>query len=52
MRTSRGLQFQSLDLVHSETELSYLVMDETSGTWGQCFVFAPINFNTIAPNLL
>lgn len=38
-----SLQPQRLDFFQSWTELSYLVLDETPGTWGQSFVFAPIN---------
>ena len=37
-----------MDFFHSEREVSYLVIDEIMGTWGQSFVFIPINFTTMA----
>ena len=50
--TGVGRRPQRLDFFCSEMELSHLVMDETSGTWGQSFVFAPISLNTIIHILL
>ena len=47
-----GLQLQRLDFFHSGRELSHLLMDETLGTWGQSFVFAPINLATVPQVLL
>lgn len=42
---------QTEDLLHSETELSHVVVDETSGIWTQFFVFvlAPINLTMLHP---
>ena len=37
------------DFFPSKTELNYLVVDETSGTWGKPFFFTPIHPTTIGP---
>ena len=50
--TSVAQQPQRLDFSCSEMELSCLVVDETLGTWGQYFVFAPKNLTGIAHILL
>lgn len=45
-------QDPEVDFFLRETELSQLVLDETSDTWGQSFLFVPINLATIPPILL
>lgn len=40
------------DFFPSKTELNYLVVDETSGTWSQSFVFTPVNLVTMPQVLL
>ena len=50
-RYTCGFQPQRLDLSYSKMELSHLATDETHSTWGQSFVFTPINL-VIMPQVL
>lgn len=52
--TNVSLRSQRLDFFHNETEQSHLVVDETRAwcTWGQAFVFTPINLASMPPILL